>query len=365
MSLTVSKNGGDRTCESSELRPPAGIVRWMFGSHLSVAGGLVNALVEARALKLDTVQVFTKNQRQWAAPPLDPAAARDWLAGLDELGWRDRTVSHDSYLINLASPDDSPGGLWEKSIASMRDEIERCQALSIPYLVSHPGAHMLKDGDRPEQERVEAGLVRIARAYKRLLRETKGCRVTICLENTAGGGTTLGRSFEELARLRELILAEAGADADLESAGGVVRGGRIGFCVDTCHALAAGYDIAATSATTPKRKRTREQGLALGRAMLEEFDRVAGLANLRVLHINDSLGGLGSHIDRHAHIGKGLVTGGAFAALLTHPLLASVPKILETPKEEDARGVAMDTVNLRALRRLADAARRTNGKRPG
>lgn len=334
----------------------------MFGSHLSVAGGLVNALHDATRLSLDTVQVFTKNQRQWAVPPLDPAAARDWLSELDRLGWQRRTVAHDSYLINLASPDDSPGGLWEKSIASMREEITRAAALSIPFLVSHPGAHMIKDGPLDDEARVEAGLVRIARAYKQLLRETRGVPVSICLENTAGGGTTLGVRFEHLARLRELILNEAGADADLalthahdERSESWGRGARIGFCLDTCHALAAGYDISATEPTTGA-KRTHAQGRALAAAMLDRFDETCGLANLRVLHLNDSLGKHNSRIDRHAHIGQGHVAPGAFGGIVCDPRLAHTPKILETPKEADPKGLPMDTVNLRTLRRLGTLA---------
>lgn len=333
----------------------------MFGSHLSVAGGLVNALAEAESLKLDTVQIFTKNQRQWVVPPLDPGAAREWLAELSRLGWTRRTVSHDSYLINLASPDDA---LWERSIRAMRDEIERAATLSIPFLVSHPGAHMIKEGPLPPEGRIDSGLRRIASAYKRLLRETRGCAVTVCLENTAGGGTTLGRTFDELATLRRYILDEAGGDAELlpvrATTGAVDRsevqstslataGARIAFCLDSCHALAAGYDFAATD---HGRKRSRAAAEAAARAVLGEFDRVCGLKNLRVLHLNDSLGTRGSRIDRHAHIGRGHVALGAFAAIVNHPVLADVPKILETPKEDNARGVPMDTINLRKLRSL-------------
>jgi deoxyribonuclease-4 len=322
----------------------------MFGSHLSIAGGLVGALHEATGLGLDTVQVFTKNQRQWSVAPLDPGAALEWVSELARLKWQGRAVAHDSYLINLASPDDSPGGLWEKSLATMRIEISRCAALAIPFLVSHPGAHMIKEGPLDGAARVEAGLVRIARAYGRLLRESRDVPVTICLENTAGGGTTLGRSFEELARLRELILQEAGHNADLNG----VAGGRIGFCLDTCHALAAGYDISASDETG--RARSLAEGRRLGKAMLDEFDRVCGLANLRVLHLNDSHGALGSHIDRHAHIGQGRVALGAFAAVVSHPGLARAPKIMETPKEPSSGGEPMDLLNLRVLKALEAGA---------
>lgn len=319
----------------------------MFGSHLSVAGGLVNALSAAEELHLDTVQVFTKNQRQWSVPPLDAGAAKEWLAELKRLGWMKRTVSHDSYLINLASPDEA---LWEKSIDAMREEIERAEALSIPYLVSHPGAHMIKAGPLTPEERIEAGLKRIASAYKRLLKETKGYTVTVCLENTAGGGTTLGRTFEELARLRSYIIQETGSEGER----------RIGFCVDTCHALAGGCDIAASGPAG--KERSRSEGERLGKAMLDQFDEVCGLSNLKVLHLNDSLGDLDSRVDRHAHIGRGKVALGAFAAVVNHPSLKDVPMILETPKEDDDRGVPMDTVNLELLKSLMKEGGKTKRK---
>jgi deoxyribonuclease-4 len=303
----------------------------MFGSHLSIAGALTNALDDAESLGMDTVQIFTKNQRQWRVRPLEGEARDAWIARVAELGWQGRAVAHDAYLINLASPDDA---LWKKSMGLMREEIERCAALGIPALVSHPGAHMTSGMD--------VGLKRIAAAYKSIFRETRGCNVTMCFENTAGGGTTLGRTFEELARLRELVM-EASPDAE----------GRVGFCVDTCHALAAGYDIAShEGGDGTGRKRTLAEGERLGREMLERFDAACGLGNLRVLHMNDSIGARGSRRDRHAHIGKGNVARGAFGAIVNHPALDRVPKILETPKGEDDRGRQWDRVNLAALKRL-------------
>lgn len=288
----------------------------MFGSHLSIAGALVNALNEAEGLGFETAQIFTKNQRQWAFKPLEDGPRDEWLAGLDRLGWRDRTVAHDSYLINLASPKDD---LWEKSIDLMREEMSRCDALSIPNLVTHPGAHTGSGED--------AGLDRIALAYRRLFRERPDFRVTMCLEITAGGGSTLGRSFEELADLRERIIAQAGTEF----------AGRVGFCFDTCHALAAGYDI------TTEKKTDK---------VLREFDEVCGLENLKALHLNDSKGALGSHVDRHEHIGEGEVGIGAFTAIVNHPALEGVPMILETPKGENEKGIARDTVNLGKLTRM-------------
>jgi deoxyribonuclease-4 len=311
----------------------------VFGSHLSIAGGMVHALTRARELGLDTVQVFTKNQQQWKAPPLDPAASRDWLTELRALGWEGRTVSHASYLINLASPDDA---LWRKSIDLMRDEIERCEALSIPFLVHHPGAYTTSS--RGE------GIDRIARAYERLFKLTRGCRTVSCLEGTVGSGSNLGGTFDDLRDLRAAILNRTGAPE------------RVGFCLDTCHLHASGEDLS-----------TR----ASARAALRRADESFGLAHVRVLHLNDSMAPLGSRRDRHAHIGAGTIGLGpipagakshplnpapepdpdlsntGFAEVLHHPALKGLPKILETPKDDAATGVPWDLINLRRLRAAA------------
>jgi deoxyribonuclease IV len=304
----------------------------MFGSHLSIAGSMTNALREAESLGMETVQVFTKNQQQWKAPPMDPAAVSEWTAELDRLGWRGRVVSHASYLINLASVNDE---LWEKSVVLMREEIERCEVLGIAFLVHHPGSFV--------GWTLEQGLDRIAAAYERLFAETKGYRTVSCLEGTTGSGSTIGGRFEDLARLRELIVDRTGSPD------------RIGFCLDTCHMHAAGYDLS-----------SRESAAKV----LSDFDRVCGMSNLRVMHMNDSKGKLASKLDRHEHIGEGWVGGGAsahtgagefsderlrasgFVEVVNHPAIARVPKILETPKENGPGGVPMDAVNLRRLRSL-------------
>lgn len=299
----------------------------LLGSHLSIAGGMVNALNEAESLGLDTVQVFTKNQQQWKAKPLDPAASNAWLDKLNELGWQGRTVSHASYLINLASPNDE---LWEKSIDLMTVELERCEALSIPFLVHHPGAYTTSDED--------AGLTRIARAYKQIFKRTKGFKTTSCLENTVGSGSNLGRTFDQLADLRARIIEQTAEPT------------RVGFCIDTCHAHAGGYDMSSRDSA---------------QAALDELDHHAGLEHVRCLHLNDSLKELGSRKDRHAHIGEGTITNppgnknqplkdSGFAAVLNHPKLAGKPMILETPKGEDDTGTPHDTKNLRRLRRMLD-----------
>lgn len=297
----------------------------MFGSHLSIAGGMVNALKEAERLGLDTVQVFTKNQQQWNAPPLKPDDVQAWLDKLAELGWTHRTVSHASYLINLASPDDE---LWRKSIDLMIVEIERCDTLSIPWLVHHPGAYTRSDRD--------AGLRRIADAYAHLFERTPDSPTVMCLENTVGAGSVLGRPFEELAELRALISERTAAPH------------RVAFCFDTCHAHAGGYDLSSRAA---------------GERALDEFDRVCGLEHLRVVHLNDSMGEAGSRRDRHTHIGAGTIGKGptarslrdsGFAAVVNRPELGGVPMVLETPKESTEAGTPMDVINVRRLTRLMD-----------
>lgn len=281
---------------------------------------MTNALREAESLGLDTVQIFTKNQQQWHAKPLTDSAVRAWLDELNRLGWRDRTVSHASYLANLASPDDT---LWERSIALMIEEIERCEALSIPFLVHHPGAFTSSTR--------EAGLARIAAAYARLLRATPGFRTVCCLEGTVGAGTQLGGTLDDLADLRRLIL-------DLTP-----QPERVGFCLDTCHLHASGEDLSTSVAAAD---------------LLRRFDHACGLPNLRVVHLNDSKGACGSHLDRHEHIGQGTVGGSpqrlaesGFAVFVNHPALRDVPKILETPKGVH-NATPWDSINLQRLKSL-------------
>ncbi|MFG0284719.1 MAG: deoxyribonuclease IV [Phycisphaerales bacterium JB039] len=302
----------------------------MFGSHLSIAGGMDRALREAESLGMDTVQVFTKNQQQWKVRPLDPAAIADWTGELDRLGWRGRTVAHASYLINLASPDDE---LWHRSIDLMRIEIERCEALAIPYLVHHPGAYTTSTAGQ--------GIRRIARAYKNLLGHTRGYATICCLKNTVGSGSNLGRTFEELALLRDAICDATGAPD------------RVGYCFDTCHAHAGGYDLS-----------TR----AGAEEVLKQWDATCGMRHLKVVHINDSKAPAGSRRDRHAHIGQGTIGGpskrptaarlarSGFAAVVNRPELAPIPKILETPKETTPTGTPMDRLNLARLRKLVETA---------
>ena len=211
----------------------------MFGSHLSIAGGMVNALLEAKRLKMDCVQVFTKNQRQWKVRPLDELEVSAWLNQLQAMNWDSfasdspaRVVSHNSYLINLASPNKEQ---WKRSVESQRIEVERCETLHIPLCVTHPGAHLnavrpVNDpnnlGGNHTREEV-AGLKRIIKALDAIHRNLPGYRTITCLETTVGSGSSLGYSFHQLAMIRN----------------GVKQPERVGFCVDTCHVTAAGYDM--------------------------------------------------------------------------------------------------------------------------
>jgi len=279
----------------------------MFGSHLSIAGGLHNALIEARELGMDCVQVFTKNQRQWAAPPLTDEQIEQWFAHRKSTGVK-HVVSHDSYLINLASP---KRDVREKSIKLFIDELDRCQKLDIPYLVTHPGAHL---GIGETQ-----GLERVARALDRVHKRMPNIKPITLLEITAGQGTSLGYTLEHL---RDIIDR-------------VEQSERLAVCIDTAHALAGGYDL--TSA-------------AGARSFLKQIDNTVGLLSVKALHLNDSKVERGRRVDRHEHIGHGHVSPEAFAVICRR--FKRVPKILETAKEDHPDGRKWDQVNLETLRAM-------------
>jgi deoxyribonuclease IV len=280
----------------------------MFGSHLSISGGMHLALLEAERLELQTVQVFTKNQQQWKCKPLDDASCQSWATERDRLKFK-RTVSHASYLINLASPDDA---LWEKSIDLFVEELSRCATLRIPYLVMHPGAHM-GSGE-------EIGLKRIAAALDRARKTAKTDGVAVCLEITAGQGTSLGYKLEHLAEIISMASEPAST----------------GVCLDTAHLFAAGYDF----------RGAKYEGFR------KELARTVGVAKVKVLHLNDSKRELGSRVDRHEHIGRGMIGEAGFTPFVQDKAFAKVPKILETAKGKDRDGRDWDAVNLEVLRGL-------------
>ncbi len=279
-----------------------------LGSHVSASGGVDKAIGRATALEMTSFQIFTKNANQWNAKPLDAVVIERFRDGIAANPQITTVVAHDSYLINLASPDDAA---WEKSIAALQTELERCDQLGIPFLVSHPGAHMGTG--------VDAGTARVAHAINIIHERLPNGACSLAIETTAGQGSTLGRTFEEIAQIID----------------GVEDKQRISVCFDTCHVFAAGYDIRteATYQTT-----------------METFDEIIGLGRLQVLHLNDSAKEFGSYRDRHAHIGEGFIGRDAFQFLLRDDRLQGRPGILETPKDDD---VTEDLMNLTTLRGLA------------
>ncbi|MEX0890891.1 MAG: deoxyribonuclease IV [Gemmatimonadota bacterium] len=275
-----------------------------LGAHVSVAGGVDRAPERAAAIRSAVVQVFTKQPNRWAEREVEAALAEAFAT--ERARHRiTQVASHDSYLINLASPDST---LHARSYASFTAELRRCAALRVDFLVTHPGN--ATDDDPP------SGLARNAAAIERAVLEVPGDTVVL-LETTAGAGRVLGATFEELADMLERMSPEARA--------------RMGVCLDTCHVWAAGYDLVADWDD-----------------VFARFDDVLGLERLRLFHLNDSVGQLGSRRDRHAWIGDGTIGQEPFRRLMTDERFTSVPKVLETPKGDDH--VASDLRNLELLR---------------
>jgi deoxyribonuclease-4 len=280
----------------------------MFGSHLSIAGGMHKALLAAEKYGFDTVQVFTKNQQQWKCKPLERGCIDDWRQHCARLKFK-RTVSHDSYLINLASPDPS---LWVRSTEVFIEELRRCEQLGIPYLVTHPGAH----AGAGEAE----GLARVVAALDVVHEMLPRAKVITCLEITAGMGTSLGYKLEHLAEIISRVR----------------HARRVGVCLDTAHLFAAGYDF---------------RGRKYARFM-KQLDATVGIKRVKVWHLNDSKKPLGSRVDRHEHIGRGLIGLEGFRPIVCDERWARVPKILETKKGKCDDGRQWDEVNLDTLRAL-------------
>jgi deoxyribonuclease IV len=275
-----------------------------LGAHMSISGGLEKAVVRGQEVGCEAMQIFTKNSNQWKAKPLTPTEVTAFRDGCQAAGIGP-VIAHSAYLINLAAPDEV---LYEKSIQAFLDELHRCELLGIPYLVVHPGAHM---GTGEEQ-----GLKRLTAAIDRIHCEAPKMQAAIALEITAGQGTVLASKFEHFTTILEQVEEPE----------------RLGFCLDTCHLLAAGYDF-----RTP-------EGYA---QMMEAWDELVGIERIRVIHLNDSKKDLGSRVDRHEHIGQGYIGTKGFEWLLNDPHLADLPMVLETPKDDDA-----DVRNLATLRRL-------------
>ncbi len=273
----------------------------LLGVHCSVSGGLEKAFDEAVTLGIDAMQVFTRNQRQWSAKPVSNEEQAAFV-GAGKKSEVKFSFSHCSYLINLASENEDNR---LKSVAALREEVERCTRLGLSYCVLHPGAAGSQD--------FNTAIGRISQGLKTVLDATSNSKVMILLENTAGQGTSVGGTFENLLEIRKLV-----------------PGNRIGYCFDTCHAFASGYEI-----------RTEKEVAAV----FKKFDNVLGIDNLKVFHLNDSKGDLGTHLDRHDHIGKGKLGLIPFHYIMNQ--FSSVPKVIETPKEDD-----WDKINLDLLRSM-------------
>lgn len=280
----------------------------ILGAHMSIAGGYYKAVEAARRAGCDCVQLFTKNNNQWRAKVITDVEATRFRTALADLKIT-HPIAHDSYLINLASPD---GELWKKSIDAFVVELQRAEQLGIPYVVTHPGAFTTSS----EAE----GLKRVSQALDEVHRQTPQCQAMCLLETTAGQGSTLGAKFDHLAVIID----------------GVQAPERLGVCVDTCHVFAAGYPL-----DTEKNYK----------ATMKELDLVVGIDKVKAFHLNDSLKEFGSHVDRHAHIGRGKMGLEPFRNLLNDRRFKKVPMYLETAKGEED-GEDLDVINLRTLRGL-------------
>jgi deoxyribonuclease-4 len=280
---------------------------WL-GAHMSIAGGYYKAVEAAAALGMQTVQLFTKNNNQWRAKPLSEDDVRQFREAIVRTGVA-KPCAHNSYLINLASPNDE---LWQKSLEALVVEVERAEALGLDGVVMHPGSHV--------ESTIEDGLSRIVSAIDEVQRRTAGVRTELWLENTAGQGSNLGHRFEQLAAILQAVQQPE----------------RLGVCVDSCHLFAAGYPL--TTAAEYK-------------ATFDEFDRVVGLQRLRAFHLNDSKKPFGSRVDRHEHIGEGCLGLEPFRHIVNDPRFAGLPMYLETEKGQ-RDGEELDAINLRTLRGL-------------
>ena len=260
-----------------------------IGAHVSASGGVGNAVLNAEAIGATAFALFTRNQRSWVSKPLPQQEIDGFKALLRERGFEPKYVlPHDSYLINLGSPDEET---LAKSRAAFLDEMHRAQLLGLTMLNFHPGSHL---GRISEEECLD----QIAREINLALSQTEG--VTAVIENTAGPGTNLGWRFEHIARIIE----------------GVDDKSRVGVCIDTCHTLAAGYDL------------STEMGYQF---TMEEYERVIGLKYLRAVHLNDSKKGAGSHVDRHETLGNGALGRDFFVRFMNDSRFDNMPIILETP----------------------------------
>jgi len=278
----------------------------LFGAHESIAGGAFTAIERGKQATCGTIQMFNKNSNQWRGKKLEKDEIDKFFKAIEDTGVTVST-SHSSYLINIASPDKKLAGM---SGSALKEEMERCNLLKIPSLVLHPGSHV----GTGEAE----GIKRISKNINKLFDSLKDNNVILLLETTAGQGSHLGYTFEQLAEMIE----------------GVEDKAHVGVCLDTCHIFSAGYAISDSKDY---------------KATMKKFDDTIGLDKLKILHMNDSKKDFGDRKDRHEHIGKGKIGLEAFRNIVNDPKLKKIPMILETPKEEDLKE---DIENLKVLRGL-------------
>src|SRR5579863_305682 len=290
--LTMAKNGKPR-------RP-------MLGAHMSIAGEVGGALIRGQQVGCECIQIFTKSSRQWASKPFTQEGIETFKRNRIKTGIA-TVIAHDSYLVNLGAPDEA---MRRKSVKGFIDELHRCEALGVPILVTHPGADVGSG--------IENGIKTIAKSIDQAHAASKGFKVRIALEITAGQGSTLGCTFEQMAQIFDAV-------AENE---------RLRLCFDTEHAFAAGYDL-----RTPEGYENT----------FGELDRFIGIKRLAAFHLNDSMKDLNSRVDRHQHIGKGFIGLDAFRRVLNDPRFAGLPMCLETPKGPDLKE---DIENLAVLRSL-------------
>jgi deoxyribonuclease IV len=285
--------------KSSPSRP-------LLGAHVSIAGGVAEAIGRGKSIGCDCIQIFTKSSRQWKSKPYTEEEIAAFKRNLreSEIGC---VVAHDSYLVNLGAPDEA---LRKKSVAGFIDEIERCEALGVPWLVAHPGSHVGSGED--------AGIATIAKSIDEAHTACPGFTAKVALEITAGQGSNLGCSFQQMGRIFNAVK----------------ENDRLRLCFDTEHAFAAGYDI------------SNEEGY---QRTFTELDEHIGIKRIVAFHLNDSLKPLNSHVDRHEHIGKGHLGTKTFARLLHDARFFGIPMCLETEPGPEMKDIATDLVTLRGL----------------
>ena len=301
---------GRRSAGKSAKREPT-MTRPLLGAHMSIAGGVSEALIRGRDTGCECVQIFTKSSRQWVSKPYANEEVAAFKRVLGETGIK-MVIAHDSYLINMGAPDEN---MRRKSVAGFIDELERCELLGVPFLIAHPGAHVGSGED--------AGIRTIAKSLSEAHKACAGFKVEVALEITAGQGSNLGYKFEQMGQI---------FDATHENE-------RLRLCFDTEHAFAAGYDLRSDEGY----ERT-----------FAELDEHVGLDRLVAFHINDSLKPFHSRVDRHEHIGKGHLGLDPFRRLVNDPRFAGIPMCLETEPGPEMKDITADLRQLHDLLKTAN-----------